>query len=300
MPPRTVAAIAAACPRLRSLTFLPESAEAIAALKQLRELEEVVVGTHSNCDDDLVLPGVVALSQGPAARSLRRIRYGFGPPFEFNAEFFPKPFPKNLYWFDPDVPLDDELAAALSRMPRLEFIGPLKIYDSSVSSSAIEALGRLPCLREGDFEYFASGSGHFTPQDFSSSISRLSKLNLSIAGVLKEEDLLALLAACRPALRELRLALGWPLGVPEARALVELPALRFLSLDCPIQAAPGAPAASAVEPYLILQGLRRGVRVTLKRDRGDCRMSESLMGRKTEAERAVFAMFKDRRGGSSS
>eukprot|EP00741_Cyanophora_paradoxa_P024574 tig00000269_g23726.t1 len=152
--PDAAEAIAAACPLLRSVCLRPfrnSAGGVLAALAPLARLEELVVSwLPFQWSFDAAANGFVALANGPAGQSLRKLEFvkkhtvlgGHGDPKAFSG-----PSADSSPW---PAPLPEPAVAALARMPKLQSIQSLEFdaHGHLESPASLRALGRARGLRE--------------------------------------------------------------------------------------------------------------------------------------------------------
>eukprot|EP00741_Cyanophora_paradoxa_P011521 tig00020557_g11129.t1 len=293
--PHVAAAIAAACPFLRSVrlglsssaspiaTSTPAVLAALAPLAHLQELALYGVCPGRMCK---VAAGLAALADGPAGRSLRSIAFNQGHTMSMcKAAELARRSSSGVCYATPELP--PTALIALARMPNLERFGSLALgsLDVEQAMEGVLALGRIASLREMRVDI--SGFVRSPPErasavlralaDALSGLPRLEKLDLqmtcaprgarSVLGVqASPEDVAYLLASdgARRALADLSLyfaAADRSLAEAEAEAIVALPALRRLRLvSC---CAHGSPSFR-IRPFEILRGLRPEVAVGVR------------------------------------
>eukprot|EP00741_Cyanophora_paradoxa_P002847 tig00000640_g2763.t1 len=264
--PEFAAAVAASCPLLRALAIRPRAGSAdavLAALAGLARLEQLVVVLRDECVDRTfcsvrhveanhrsdghdVTPGVVALADGEAGKSLRRL--AFSPTGDLRG------LEGIQQKAEPARPAIAVLRAdglrALARMPNLESVVPLRIdwrtagAPGERSHESVAVLSRLAKLREAavfclsaaEFEEgcddiearLCAAAGHAL-----SSWPNLSTLHLWWRGR-SAGDFGAALGSptARAAVAHLHLCALAPWGGPAVAAALEgLPSLRSLELE---------------------------------------------------------------------
>eukprot|EP00741_Cyanophora_paradoxa_P002529 tig00000076_g2453.t1 len=233
--PEAAAAVAAACPLLRSLSFRPDFASesaALAALAPLAHLERLALfGLASGA-------GFGAIADGPAGRSLRSLFF-----LDEDAVGESDAFPRMS---DIDVPRLDDLAnaqlseaavCALARLPRLERMGGFAL--ETMSLEAVRVFGGAAGLRElslrlcKDGDSAASAAALAALGEALSALPSLSTVKMKyLAEDSRPEVVAAFLssAGARRSLTELELDLWRQLSEAEAEAIAALPALRRLFL----------------------------------------------------------------------
>eukprot|EP00741_Cyanophora_paradoxa_P003724 tig00000093_g3619.t1 len=295
--PEDAAAIAAACPLLRSLSARPElrlGSAVVAALAPLARLERLAVlldipEDYKGAPEELVEldGGLAALADGPAGESLRTIHFLHeelvdGRQLLYGEESFPRLSDADLrsYHFS-SVRVSDDALRALSRMPRLECVEPLRFRFDRVSPAAVRALGRTAALQrlhlrvagsmrsgleDGDSDADEDDDAGTDPGDaFAalagalSALPSLSRLRLELVSckATRPEHVAGLLtsAGARRALAELDLSVHArraPFSEAEAEAIAALPRLERLRLSL---------APSYLRPFEILGRLPREVAV---------------------------------------
>eukprot|EP00741_Cyanophora_paradoxa_P001778 tig00000073_g1723.t2 len=204
--PEAAAAIAAACPLLRSIVLQPdvnEGAKVVAAFAPLAHLEDLLLligGSFFNASE-----GILALAGGPAGQSLKSFAFTRRRGL-FKEGNFPMQYPS----YPESADIDSEAVLALSRMPKLECIKKMQARAGGrfLLLSVILALDpRAPLLLA----------------EAISSPPRLSRLGLELT-----------LAGGRASpLADLVLCLDEPLPEAAAGAIVALPALERLRVFTP-------------------------------------------------------------------
>eukprot|EP00741_Cyanophora_paradoxa_P007623 tig00001177_g7373.t1 len=243
LPAECAAALAAACPLLRSLCARASTSAALAALSPLSRLERLAA-LHEPADGP-VEDGLAALADGPAGRSLRSLAFFDSSVFDGGGaeSSFPHPSP------DARPALAAALAApglaALARMPSLESFSPLRI--NAYRHDAAQAAGALSSLRglcEVFLELVGGANAARTAEALRAAAGALSglprlvrlQLRLDARAGTPAADVAAFLcgAAARRAVARLELAPApsWP--APALRAVAEaiegLPNLASLAL----------------------------------------------------------------------
>eukprot|EP00741_Cyanophora_paradoxa_P024553 tig00000269_g23706.t1 len=232
--PEAAAAVAACCPLLRYLTLQlcgEAAGEALAALAPLAHLEELVaLFTGGSPVSDRVL----ALGDGPAGQSLRRVAFA-RRPFSWGEDLSEEGFD-----FAPATDaISSAVLHALGRMPKLESIEEMQLSTGRVTAESVRALGRAASLRELSLQLnygrHELGSPAFPALgEALSGLPRLERLGLALSGrVGSPADVVAVLASAgvRRALTDLSLGFDRMLAEAEAEAILALPALRRLRLD---------------------------------------------------------------------
>eukprot|EP00741_Cyanophora_paradoxa_P001777 tig00000073_g1723.t1 len=142
--PEAAAAIAAACPLLRSIVLQPdvnEGAKVVAAFAPLAHLEDLLLligGSFFNASE-----GILALAGGPAGQSLKSFAFTRRRGL-FKEGNFPMQYPS----YPESADIDSEAVLALSRMPKLECIKKMQIILYPFDPAAILPPGRIASLRE--------------------------------------------------------------------------------------------------------------------------------------------------------
>eukprot|EP00741_Cyanophora_paradoxa_P002536 tig00000076_g2460.t1 len=256
------AAIVAACPLLRSLSFRPDFASesaALAALAPLAHLERLVLVLQRE-ELDASGGGFGAIADGPAGRSLRTLFF-LDDDEVGESDAFPR-------LAEVDAPRKGDSASArlsaaavraLARLTRLERLEPMGFYFSNESLDAIRALVGVVSLRQ--LVLCSRGSDVGANKAFLgvlaetlSALPGLSRLCLSLhMENASPKDVAAFLscAGARRSLVELDFILLRPPSKAEAEAVAALPALRRLFL-CP---ALESTSSAALRPYEILARL---------------------------------------------
>eukprot|EP00741_Cyanophora_paradoxa_P009778 tig00000147_g9474.t1 len=243
----SAAAIAAACPLLRSvlLPFDEESlSESLAALARLGCLEELAA-VLTPLSEGGVSEGLAALADGAAGRSIRRISFLAEAEMCRRGEFPRRPEADSSSGECLGLVLYDAGLLALSRMPQLESIEPLRIYPGYVQPDAVRSLGRIAGLREASLEFVCSSSRQETSAALRAlaeavdGLPRLSRLRLQLQTSIREgagavAEFLGS-AGARRALTDLELEVHPTWTSEEVRAVGEamsgLPRLARLKLD---------------------------------------------------------------------
>eukprot|EP00741_Cyanophora_paradoxa_P003400 tig00000704_g3303.t1 len=277
------AAIAAACPLLRSLALGPSEAAALAALAPLAHLERLAVAwpppaAGGSCPTD-ASAGLVPLAYGPAGRSLRAVAFVDDPTSD--------PFLEPEGARSARVAATQPSLAALARMPNLESVVPLQIDAGGLKPEGVLALGRLAGLREARLSLcgVANSAALRALAEALSCLPRLERLGLELAlgGYSSRTGGVAALlksAGARRALADLHLAAERPLEEAEAEAIAALPALRRLRLSSRIDAPP------SLRPFEALRALRPEVAVRVELHRGDID-ERSFAGARAAVERML-------------
>eukprot|EP00741_Cyanophora_paradoxa_P007619 tig00001177_g7369.t1 len=284
--PEEAAALAAACPLLRSLSFRPHRDSArgvLAALAPLARLRELALMWPNHWE---YTEAVEALAGSATGRDLRSIAIDCvrGP---FRAGQFPR---RSADARPSGSSLTGAALAALSRMPSLETILALELGCGQLEPEDILALGRAAGLREATLHF--DGHSELAEEltepamhalgDALDALPRLQRLALRVRCFGASPAAVAALlsgAGARRTLADLDLQVARPLTEAEAEAILALPALRRLRIAYDMDP-PGFP----LRPYEVLRGLRRGVRlkVVASRHGYECEPATSA---------AVQAMF---------
>eukprot|EP00741_Cyanophora_paradoxa_P001911 tig00000523_g1851.t1 len=244
----TAAAIVAACPLLRSVSFRPcpmESPAVFIELGRLAHLRKLVVLLRNYWESRRCAGGIAALAAGPAGASLRRIAF-YHCIRVYDCNWFPRRRPEALAesWC-----LSDDDLLALGHLPALESASPLLIDAGvgGVDAASILALGRAEGLRELALE-FQMGAAPADPDRALEALEALGgaleglprlaslklKLVVGVAYLENADDFAALFRSpgVSRALAELELHVPRDVGEAEAAAVAALPALRRLVLGC--------------------------------------------------------------------
>eukprot|EP00741_Cyanophora_paradoxa_P010964 tig00020553_g10599.t1 len=290
----TATAIAGACPLLRAFRcglHRPSVNAVLAALAPLGRLEELSLpmdGGEYACD---ISDGVLALAEGPAGRTLRRIALARDRDRDVATSTSTSKNSKGrrgrgrgrqqsfLNSSDEDAsrPVFEPSGAALlglCRMPNLESVYPLRIRSGldarAVAPGDVLALGGAAGLREVhlalDFGRCFGADRDRAPGllralgEALSSLPRLERLRLGLDGVgrhVPPEGVATLLGSpgARRALTDLRLELAdRPLSGAEAAAIAALPALEGLRL--PVEPSMELGSCPPLEPFQTLARMR--------------------------------------------
>eukprot|EP00741_Cyanophora_paradoxa_P004476 tig00000806_g4345.t1 len=266
--PEAAASIAAACPRLRSLGFAPQKESVdrvLAALAPLAHLEDLGVMRSVFSE-----AGLAALADGAAGKSLREI------PFSASTSLCKRrEQPRALQWSQTGCAtcsFRGPVLLALSRMPKLESVGPL-MMSSTLGPDEVRELGRIASLRKLSLRFHGYGieadSGNpailRALGDALSSLPCLEEVDLGLQNhVGFPDDVVAFLggAGVRRALTDFILVHedDRPLAEAEAEAIVALPALRRLHVNYAARF-PDRPGPFEARPFEVLRGLRPEVEV---------------------------------------
>eukprot|EP00741_Cyanophora_paradoxa_P007626 tig00001177_g7376.t1 len=315
--PDDAAALAAACPLLKTLLLVPSfdyAPRVLAALAPLAHLEELAVAWPSEevAQSSGVGGGLAALAGGPAGKSLARLVFFEeaalfrGPGGEFPLPSSSSGLPDLAY-----APLASADLLALGRMPRLELFLPLFFDPDAVEPEAVRALGGMAGLRQAVLWVVHGSDAARAAAALRALGEALSDLpsgpGLEIGLILQmwghptsSEMVAGLLGSpgARRALTALNLNLRRPLEEADAEAVLALPALQRLELSCALEP-PASP--ESLRPFEVLARLRPEVAVAVRlgpdRDRGAGRAElEGAALRAAEAEvRRLFAGGRDSR-----
>eukprot|EP00741_Cyanophora_paradoxa_P010953 tig00020553_g10589.t1 len=270
MEPESAAAVAAACPLLRSASLRPRFdsfSKVLAALAPLEHLEELLASSFKPAS---VSEGLVALADGPAGRSLRRIALLDGKWLYEYGEF-PKRSVASLRSIEAFTTCINSAAiVALGRMPRLECFEPLRM-NPLVNPEDIPAIGRIANLQEAHVHFDCLSTGRAigphlrAVAEALACLPRLARLKLNLNDYSPSVDsVVAALssAGVRRALTYLRLAPGRPapLSEAEAEAIVALPALERIELVCTLD----RDSSSRLRPFEVLRNLSTEIEVDVR------------------------------------
>eukprot|EP00741_Cyanophora_paradoxa_P000049 tig00000057_g46.t1 len=245
------AAIADACPLLQSIRLRSKSESAtgvLTALAPLAHLQQIVL-ISTSAVFQLITGGLAALADGAAGKSLRSIA------------FVTEEDRYEHVWTSPDDGL-----LALSRMPKLESIRPLRLDADKHSPAAVVALGRIAGLRDALFHIERSGDDAKDSAflralaEAISGLPRLSRLGIEFNSLPPPELTAALLSSdgVRRALVDLTLRIRYDrlLNGAVAESILALPSLESLHLDCRISPRDIDVDPTYLRPYEVLAGLR--------------------------------------------
>eukprot|EP00741_Cyanophora_paradoxa_P024491 tig00022075_g23647.t1 len=236
--PEEAAAVAAACPLLRSLALRPADAAALGALAPLAHLQQLTLMLdceYSSSGLDAT-DGLAALAGGPAGRSLRRIDFigarGYFMAGEFPRQVeSPRPSLSGPSYLSLTTP--PGAVSALARMPNLAAVGPLRFSTEFSDPATATALGRATSLREAFIhvnfcDYFAI-CGQRTPTFIRALTDSISRAPPPPGAACDDSGIRS--NGARRALAHLDLHLDRPTTPAEREALRRLPNLRTLRLD---------------------------------------------------------------------
>eukprot|EP00741_Cyanophora_paradoxa_P002523 tig00000076_g2447.t1 len=235
--PEAAAAVAAACPLLRSLSFRPDfdsESAALAALAPLAHLERLALLFDRGVLVDASGGGFRAIADGAAGRSLRTLFF-----LDEGAVQRSDAFPRLSDVVAPQsvdfdfVYLPEAAVRAVLRLPRLERLEPLRFNLGNWSPETVRALGGAACLRElflhVDDGRAAATAARSALAGALSALPSLSVLRIVLhATSTSPGEVAALLSSAQRALSDLDLTLLRPLSEAEAEAIAALPALRRL------------------------------------------------------------------------
>eukprot|EP00741_Cyanophora_paradoxa_P017568 tig00020999_g16970.t1 len=243
--PDAAAAVAAACPLLRSLSIHPRDSSssssmpaALAALAPLAHLEHIaLVGLPDREWEDRDVAGVVsALAGGAAGASLRSIEFAGDETRLYRHGEFPRTQDHAYAERQPaGFRISEADFLALGRMPRLESLKTLQLADSP--PACLLALARAAC--QVDFEAsIASGTDSdealVALADLASRLPDSARLRMYLRssgfgpGRLAEFLRSPGVQRC---LVSLSLDAAWPLSAAEARAILALGSLERLAFS---------------------------------------------------------------------